>query len=63
MEQLIEAGDKVRNKYLNGGLEMNVVDVTEIDALCEYFIPIHKKVWFPLKDLELVSKADGSFFG
>lgn len=66
MEQ-IEVGDKVRHKTLivNGGLGMNVSDVTEDKTLCEYFDEnaVHKKQWFEMKDLTITNKAEGGFFG
>lgn len=46
----IKTGDKARHKklLLNGGLAMNVLDVKNNQALCEYFEgveQIHKQTW------------------
>ncbi|WP_316817300.1 hypothetical protein [Pedobacter nyackensis] len=66
MENLIEAGDRVRHKnpLINGGLETTVIDAENGKALCGYFDQelTHKESWFEFSDLHLISKSDGSFF-
>jgi hypothetical protein len=67
MEGTIEQGDSVRHrtKTINGGLVMSVMNVNDKEALCSHFVgeeAVDKQTWFPFGDLELVHKADGSFF-
>ena len=62
----IKSGDYVKHRtlFVNGGLAMNVIDVEEGKALCEYFDgaeQIHKQAWFSVDDLEVVTFGDGGF--
>ena len=62
----IKVGDKVRHRYrpLNGGLAMNVLNVEDERAYCDFFEGpelINKQDWFPFEELELIIYGDGGF--
>jgi hypothetical protein len=63
----IQAGDKVRHKKMpdiNGGLAMNVSNIKNTKALCDYFEGeevIHKQDWFDTDELEIVIFGEGGF--
>lgn len=62
----INPGDQVRHKHLlyNNGLSMNVSEVENDKALCDFFDGPemeHKQEWFHKNDLEIVRYGDGGF--
>jgi len=63
----IDTGDKVRHKSDNkyNGLQMEVKEIEDGKILCDYFDTDNKTTkekWFNEDELELVQKAEGSFF-
>ena len=62
----IKTGDQVKHKHqiINGGLAMNVLEIENEQALCDYFEGVEmidKQKWFDIKDLEIVIYGDGGF--
>jgi hypothetical protein len=62
----IKTGDSVKHKHqnINDGLPMNVLDIVNEQALCDYFEGhemINKQKWFDIRDLEVVTYGDGGF--
>jgi hypothetical protein len=65
---IIDEGDRVRhkNKSINGGLDMPVLQVSDAEALCSYLDAKDKTFkdgWFKLTDLDVVHKGEGGFKG
>ena len=63
---IINEGDKVKHKILliSGGLAMNVLEVSDSKALCDFFEDtemINKQAWFDFDDLEVVIYGDSGF--
>ena len=67
MTQNIEVGDNVKSNsqpFLNGGLAMNVWEVSGNTAICDIFDGIesvHKQIELPISDLTIIIKTSGGF--
>ena len=62
----IKKGDQVRHKtlFMNGGVPMNVIDVKDGQALCNYFEGkdmIDKQTWIELPQLDKVIYGSNDF--
>lgn len=62
----ISVGDYVKylkDPFLNGGLEMSVVETNETEAKIGYFDNkgTHCEKWISFDDLKLIHKAQGGF--
>ena len=63
---IVNEGDKVKHKrlFVNGGLAMSVLEITDSKALCDFFEGadiVNKQEWFDIEDLEVIIYGDSGF--